>query len=96
MTAKLITSPVGAKAQITLPKAVREALHLKAHRDLVGFVIQGGRVALTRIEPVPSSDPFTDAEWTSIERLASQPPAATHDNAAESLRYLKRQLGRRS
>ena len=55
---KLITSPVGAKAQVTLPKAVREALHLKPQEDLVGFVVEGSRVALTRIEPVPSSDPF--------------------------------------
>ncbi len=91
---KIITSPIGAKAQITLPKAVREALHLKARNDLVGFVIQGGRVALTRIEPVPSSDPFTEAEWKRIDRLAAQPPAATHDTAADSLRYLKRHLGR--
>lgn len=93
--AKIITSPVGAKAQVTLPKAVREALHLKAQSDLVGFVIYGGRVALTRIEPVPSNDPFTDREWKQIERLAAQPPAATCENAADSLRYLKRHLDRR-
>ena len=89
---KLITSPVGAKAQVTLPKAVREALHLKPQEDLVGFVVEGGRVALTRIEPVPSSDPFTDQEWTKIERLISQAPSATLENAGESLRYLKRHL----
>jgi len=70
MTSKIITSPVGAKAQVTLPKAVREALHLTAQHDLVGFVVQGDRVALTRIEPVPSSDPFTDEEWRKIKRLA--------------------------
>ena len=89
---KLITSPVGAKAQVTLPKAVREALHLKPQEDLVGFVVEGGRVALTRIEPVPSSDPFTDQEWTEIERLTSQAPVATFENAGESLRYLKRHM----
>lgn len=91
---KIITSPVGAKAQVTLPKAVREALHLKDQADLIGFVIQGGRVALTRIEPVPSSDPFTDAEWTAIEQLAAQSPAAVCDNSAASLDYLQRHLGR--
>ena len=94
MTSKIITSPVGAKAQVTLPKSVREALHLKAQHDLVGFVIQGGRVALTRIEAVPSTDPFTDGEWKKIERLAAQTPAATCENAADSLSYLKRHLGR--
>ena len=96
MTRKIITSPVGAKAQVTLPKAVREALHLKAQHDLVGFVVQGGRVALTRIEPVPSSDPFSEQEWKQIEKLASQTPAATAENAVDSLRYLKRHLDRRS
>ena len=95
MTSQIITSPVGAKAQVTLPKVVREALHLKAQHDLVGFVIQGGRVALTRIEPVPSTNPFTEGEWKKIERLAAQTPAAACENAAESLRYLKRHLSRR-
>ena len=95
MTAKIITSPVGVKAQVTLPKVVREALHLKEQHDLVGFVIHGSRVALTRIEPVPSSDPFTEAEWKKIERLTAHAPAATAENAADSLRYLKRHLGRR-
>ena len=95
MAAKIITSPVGAKAQVTLPKSVREALHLKAQHDLVGFVIQGNRVALTRIEPVPSTDPFTNTEWKTIEQLAAQTPAATCENATESLHYLKRQLNRR-
>ena len=52
-------------------------------------------MALTRIEPVLSSDLFTDAEWKQIERLASQAPAATFENAADSLRYLKRHLGHR-
>jgi bifunctional DNA-binding transcriptional regulator/antitoxin component of YhaV-PrlF toxin-antitoxin module len=96
MTTKIVTSPVGAKAQVTLPKAVREALHLKAQHDLVGFVIQGDRIALTRIEPVPSSDPFTDAEWAKIDKLAAHPAAATFENAADSLSYLKRRLARRS
>ena len=95
MTTKIITSPVGAKAQVTLPKVVREALHLKAQHDLVGFVIYGDRVALTRIEPVPSHDPFTEGEWKTIEHVASQAPAATCENAVDSLRYLKRHRGHR-
>ena len=93
---KLITAPVGAKAQITLPKLVREALHLKAQQDLVGFVIHGDRVALTRIEPVPSSDPFTGAEWAKIKQLAAQSATATFESAEESLRFLKQQVGRRA
>jgi bifunctional DNA-binding transcriptional regulator/antitoxin component of YhaV-PrlF toxin-antitoxin module len=88
----VITAPLGAKAQITLPKAVREALHVRAPHDLVGFVIQGDRVAITRIEPVPSRDPFTEAEWRAIDKLAAQPPTATHPDSKHSLDYLKRHL----
>ena len=90
--ATLITAPIGAKAQLTLPKAVRQALHLQARRDLLGFVIERGRVALTRIEPVPSSDPFSEEEWRAIDRMAAKPPAATLEGAANSLRHLHRHL----
>ena len=93
---KIITAPVGAKAQITLPKLVREVLHLTAQQDIVGFVIHGDRVALTRIEPVPSSDPFTESEWAKIEQLAAQPPAASLESATDSLHFLKRHLRRRT
>jgi hypothetical protein len=92
---QIVMAPIGAKAQLTLPKAVRAALHLKSPHDLVGFIIQGSRIAITRIEPVPSSDPFTDAEWRAIERLAGQAPAATLPNAEASLRYLTRHLRHR-
>ncbi|OGW91875.1 MAG: hypothetical protein A3D28_03795 [Omnitrophica bacterium RIFCSPHIGHO2_02_FULL_63_14] len=91
----LITAPLGAKAQVTLPKAVRKALHLQDRQDMVGFIIQNGRVALTRIEPVPSRDPFTDQEWRAIDRLADQRPAAAPSGAEASLRYLQRHLRRR-
>ncbi len=87
--AQIITAPVGAKSQVTLPKIVRQALRLTAQQDLIGFVIHGGRVALTRIEPVPSQDPFTEAEWATIERLAAQPSAAVLATAERSLRYLQ-------
>lgn len=89
---KIITAPVGAKAQITLPKAIREALHLKPQDDLVGFIIHGKRIAITRIEPVPSNDPFSEEEWEQIERLAARPPVATLHSASASLRFLKQRL----
>ncbi len=69
---------------------------MKAQHDLVGFVIAEGRVALTRIEPVPSSDPFTDEEWKKIKRLVLGAPTAPLENAANSLAFLKRHLGRRA
>ncbi|MBI4676880.1 MAG: AbrB/MazE/SpoVT family DNA-binding domain-containing protein [Elusimicrobia bacterium] len=81
-------SPMGAKAQVTLPKAVRQTLGL-SEKDMVGFVVDGKRVALTRIEPVPSSDPFSEEEWRKIERLAGEAPAAAFPDSKASLRYLK-------
>ncbi len=89
---RMVTAPVGAKAQITLPKAVREALRLSDRNGLIGFVIQGDRVAITRVEPVPSSDPFSDAEWHTIDQLAAQPPTATLQNSEQALQYLQRHL----
>ena len=64
---QIMTASLGAKAQVTLPRLVRQALGLKEKQDLVGFIIDGKRVALTRIEPVPSSDPFTVAEWLKLK-----------------------------
>ncbi len=94
--ATVIPAPIGAKAQLTLPKVVRQALHLHARGDLIGFVIDSGRVALTRIEPVPSSDPFTEEEWRKIDRVAAKPPAAVLESAAHSLRHLHRHLRARA
>ena len=88
----VVTATVGTNAQLILPKAVRRALHLRTRRDTIGFVIHGGRVALTRIEPMPSDDPFTEKEWRAIDRLAAQTPAAILPDATRSLRYLRRHL----
>ncbi|MBI5883160.1 MAG: AbrB/MazE/SpoVT family DNA-binding domain-containing protein [Elusimicrobia bacterium] len=85
-------SQLGNKAQVTLPKAVRKALGFKEARDLVGFIVEGNRVALTRIEPVPTSDPFTEEEWAKIRILAAQPPAAAGLDSQASLRHLKSRL----
>ncbi|MBI5209834.1 MAG: AbrB/MazE/SpoVT family DNA-binding domain-containing protein [Elusimicrobia bacterium] len=85
-------SHLGNKAQVTLPKAVRKALSLREARDLVGFIVDGRRVALTRIEPVPTSDPFTDEEWEKIRGLAAKPPAAAGLDSQASLRHLKSRL----
>lgn len=90
----LFLSPLGNKAQVTLPKAVREALGGVGKSDLVGFIVEGRRVAVTRIEPVPSSDPFTEEEWARLRKLAAKPPAAVFDDSKSSLRYLRGRLVR--
>lgn len=88
----LFLSSMGNKAQITLPKAVRQALGVKEKTGLVGFIVRGKRVALTRIEPVPASDPFTEEEWRKIRTLANKAPAAVFAGSKDSVRHLKRRL----
>lgn len=90
--AQILMSPVGKKAQVTLPKPVREALGVKEKEDMVGFVVEGRRVALTRVEPVISSDPFTEDEWRKIEKLAAKKPVAAFHTSGESLAYLRKKL----
>ncbi len=85
-------SPLGVKAQVTLPKVVRKALGLKEKKDFVGFVVEGHRVALTRIEPVPSTNPFTEEEWVKIERLAAKPPLVVFTSSKASLKHLRNKL----
>ncbi|MFM9977901.1 MAG: AbrB/MazE/SpoVT family DNA-binding domain-containing protein [Sphingomonadaceae bacterium] len=61
----MIHSRITSKAQTTIPRAVREALHLEVGDD-VAYEIDGDRVILTR---ATSPDPFianlsTFSEWS--------------------------------
>ncbi|MBI5245182.1 MAG: AbrB/MazE/SpoVT family DNA-binding domain-containing protein [Elusimicrobia bacterium] len=85
----MFLSHLGNKAQVTLPKAVRQALGLKVKEDVVGFIVEGNRVAVTRVEPLPSSDPFTDEEWKKIRKLAARGPVSGFSGSKESLKELK-------
>ena len=85
-------SVVGAKAQVTLPKEVRKALKVKEKEDMVGFIIEGNTVIITRVEPVPSSDPFTPEEWTKIKALAKKKPKEIFRTSKESLAHLRKML----
>lgn len=62
----MITSRLAGKAQVTLPQAVRDALHLK-EGDEIAYLIEGDRVILTRVpQPEVREDPFkTFNEWDS-------------------------------
>ena len=60
----MITSKLTSKAQTTLPEPVRKALGLKPG-DAIGYVIDGGRVILSKAEPAVE-DPFSlFGEWDS-------------------------------
>lgn len=61
----MITSKLTAKAQTTIPQAVRRHLGLK-EGDLLGFVLEGERVVLCKplIQNVDSRSPML-TEWES-------------------------------
>ena len=62
----MITSRLTSKAQTTIPQPVRAALQLR-QGDEIAYVIEAGRVVLTRARPdAGADDPFrTFAEWDS-------------------------------
>ena len=62
----MITSKLTSKAQTTIPQPVRAALRLRAG-DEIAYVIEAGRVVLTRARSdAPADDPFrTFSEWDS-------------------------------
>ncbi len=61
----MITSKITSKAQTTIPRAVREALHVK-DGDELAYKIERGRVILTKATQASVDDPFaTFTEWAS-------------------------------
>ena len=67
----LATAPLGAKGQITLPKKVRQLLHLQASGELVGFLVdeRTRAIRLTKVDLVPADDPFTEEEYRKLDQL---------------------------
>jgi antitoxin PrlF len=60
----MITSKITSKAQTTIPRPVRVALHLD-EGDELAYTIRGNQVILTKAQPL-SEDPFgVFDEWSS-------------------------------
>ena len=68
MAEQLIAADVKADGQLRLPQSVRRALRLK-RGGTVGFVIQGGRVLLTKATLVPEPR-LSDEELAFLARLS--------------------------
>lgn len=67
----MITSKLTAKAQTTVPQAVRRALQLHPGDELA-YRVQGDQVILTRAVPPAEGDPFAAFdEWASPEDEAA-------------------------
>jgi antitoxin PrlF len=61
----MITSKLTSKAQTTIPQAVRNALKLR-EGDEIAYVIENGRVVITRASADMADDPFgAFGEWDS-------------------------------
>jgi antitoxin PrlF len=61
----MITSKLTSKAQTTIPQAVRSALRLR-EGDELAYVIENGRVILTKVKGEAVEDPFAMfSEWDS-------------------------------
>ncbi len=65
MSVNEATARVSTKAQLVLPKRIREKLGIKAG-DLVRFSERDGAVVIERLDPEPVEDPFAlFDEWSS-------------------------------
>lgn len=68
----MVRAVVRNKGQITLPKAIRDALHLREGDD-VAFAVEGDRVVMRGVRSVPTDQAwFWDDEWQAGEKRASQ------------------------
>lgn len=89
----LATSVVGAKAQVTLPKSVREALKIRGKGECIGFILEEGRVILTKAAVVPAAEEFTDQVWRNLLELSRQKGGRTYRSGKTFLKALRRMAG---
>lgn len=73
----MLVSKLGAKAQTTVPKAVRQALAL-APGDAIAYEIEGGRVILRKAES-PDQDDLRAVQATLTEWLSPEDAEAYDD-----------------
>lgn len=88
---RLITAPLSAKGQMTIPKIVRKALNLSASGQTIGFIVDDKThvALLTRMELVPAEESFSKAEIQKLLKLAREPGGKGFSSAKELLKDLK-------
>jgi len=89
---RLVTVPLSAKGQITLPKEVRRLLGLEMRGDWVGFVIDNEekRVQLTRVEAIPVQEDFTPDEYKKLLELPRKKGGKTFKDMKALIKDLKK------
>ena len=87
----LVTAPLSAKGQMTLPKAVRKALNLTAPGSTIGFLIDDeAHVALiTKMALVPAEASFSKMELRKLAKLSTEPGGKSFPSMEGLLRDLK-------
>ena len=81
-------SKVKANGEVRLPKPVRAALHLRRKGALVGFIVVGGQVRLTKATVIPEPI-LSDEELAALARLSKRGAGRRTFRAQEAaLRHL--------
>lgn len=88
---RLVTAPLSAKGQMTVPKAVRRALNLTAPGSTVGFLVDDKThvALLTKMELVPAEENFSKSDLQKLLKLAKEPGGKTFSSMKGLLRDLK-------
>lgn len=89
--ATLMTATLSSKAQLTLPKRVRELLGLREKGDQVGFLVdeKARRIVMTKVSLVPDEDPYTAEELRRLLKLAKAPAGKTFASAEAFLKHVR-------
>ena len=90
----LMTATLSSKAQLTLPKRIRELLGVRAKGDQVGFMVdeKTHRVMMTKITLTPtelSEEPYTEEELRKLLRLARASKKKTFASAEAFLKHVR-------
>ena len=89
---KMVTATLTGKAQITVPKAVRELLGMKTCGEVLGFLLDEAHhsVRLTRVNLVPAEEEFSEEEYRQLLGLAKEPGGKTFAGMKALLKDLKK------
>lgn len=88
--ATLVTASLSSKAQVTLPKRIRELLGVRTKGDQIGFLIDEHtqRIVITRVDLVPSEPLYTQEELRKLFRLAKARGGKTFGSAEAFLKHV--------
>lgn len=82
-------APLSSKGQVTVPKKVRELLHLDHKGDLIGFEPRKGGVLMRKYVVHQSEEEFSEEEWAKLKKMADQ-KGKVYADAKEFLKDLRK------